>query len=154
MAFVIVQFLVPVFIYVGLPQLLGAYRYRWVLGLACAVFMVSWWLPSPEIDGQQTSFMTHFFGGGVFAALLGLYVKLVRGWRAVWRVEAAALFMLVSSLGVLNELFEVVLYANGLMPHGIGDTSWDLVANTAGAFSFYAGYTAGQAWRSRSDSTK
>lgn len=89
---------------------------------------------------MQTEFVTHFVGGGVFTGLLWLYIKLVKRWRAAWWIEAVSLYALVSSLGVLNELFEFGLYHLELMPNGIFDTSWDLVANTSGALFVFAGY--------------
>jgi hypothetical protein len=120
-----------------------------LLAAACLVYAVSWYIPSPPIDGRDTAFMTHFFGGGVFSGLLWLYLKLILYWRARWFIELATLYVLVSSLGVLNELFEVFLYTQNLMPNGITDASWDLVANTAGALSFYIGYTIShRRWRS------
>jgi glycopeptide antibiotics resistance protein len=129
-----VSVVAPLVIFFGLPRLLGdQLEYRWLLLLACTVFMVSWLLPSPRIDGTQTEFVTHFVGGGIFTGLLWLYIKLVKKWQATWWVEAATLFALVSSLGVLNELFEFLLYHLDLVPNGIFDTSWELVANTAGA---------------------
>ncbi|MGB4967496.1 MAG: hypothetical protein WBO35_04820 [Candidatus Saccharimonadales bacterium] len=134
MQFFLVSVVAPVVIYFVLPRFLGERKqYRWLLLVACVVFMISWLLPSPRVDGMQTEFVTHFVGGGVFTGLLWLYIKLVKKWHAVWWQEAASLFALVSSLGVTNELFEFVLYHLDLMPNGIFDTSWDLVANTAGA---------------------
>lgn len=144
MVFLVVSVAVPLCIFFGLPKLLSSARHRWVLGAACLIFMVAWWLPSPLIYGQQTQFMTHFFGGGLFSGLVWLYIKLVKGWQAAWYGELMALFALVSSLGVANELFEVILWVAGQMPHGIADTSWDLVANTSGALAFYGGYVLGK----------
>lgn len=141
MQFLLVSTVAPLVIFFALPRLLKDTRsYRWLLLVACAVFMVSWLLPSPRIDEMQTEFVTHFVGGGVFTGLLWLYIKMVKNWRAAWWIEAALLYTLVSSLGVLNELFEFVLYNLDLMPNGIFDTSWDLVANTSGALLFYASY--------------
>jgi len=115
------------------------------------VFFLSWYLPSPLIDGKQTQFMTHFVGGGIFTGLLWLYIKLVKKWRAVWWVEAASLFALVSTLGVANELFEFVLFKLGHMPLGISDTSYDLVANTLGALSLYLVYVVARRTQQESD---
>ncbi|PID99275.1 hypothetical protein CSA80_00705 [Candidatus Saccharibacteria bacterium] len=147
-----ISVLVPLLLFFGLPRALGARKHRLLLASACLLFAISWYLPSPDIDGRQTAFMTHVFGGGVFCGLLAVYLKNVLGWRTSWWREAAALFALVSSLGVINELFEVVLWRFNLMPNGISDTSWDLVANTLGALLFFLGYKAGQ-W-SRSAWTK
>jgi hypothetical protein len=132
---------VPVLVYSLVSRLLNTGKqYRWLLVSACLTFFVSEFLPSPHIHGMQTEFTTHFIGGGVFSALLGLYILRVKRWVWAWYVEAVALFALVSSLGVLNELFEYALYYAGYMPKGIYDTSWDLVANTLGAACFFVGY--------------
>lgn len=155
MQFILVSTVAPILIFLLLPRFLNDRKsYRWLLLLACIVFMVSWLLPSPKVDGMQTEFVTHFVGGGVFTGLLWLYIKLVKRWRAAWWIEAVSLYALVSSLGVLNELFEFGLYHLELMPNGIFDTSWDLVANTSGAMVFYLGYKIGRRWRLRSDSMK
>ena len=131
---------VPLLVYVLVPKIISAGKeWRWLLFVACIVMSFSWFLPSPLVDGQETQFMTHFVGGGVFTGLLWLYIKLVKGWRAAWWVEAASLFALVSALGVINELFEIVLYVTGGMQQ-LGDTSWDLLANTLGAAFFYIVY--------------
>ena len=128
---------VPIIVYFVLPQLISvrSTTYRPVLALAGLLFLVSWYLPSPLVNGEQTHFMTHFVGGGLFTATLGAYILLAtkRTTRYAWYYEAAMLYALVSALGVANELFEVMLYRVGLMPAGISDTSWDLVANTLGA---------------------
>ncbi len=144
MQFTIISIVIPLALYAALPLLLRSSRYRVLLAAACLVYAVSWYLPPPDIFGRQTAFMTHFFGGGVFCGLLGLYIQLVKKWRPKWYVELGALFAMVSSLGVLNELFEVWLWVIGLMPQGIADTSWDLVANTTGALVFYLSY---KVWR-------
>lgn len=136
---------VPLLVYVLVPKIIGASKaWRWLLFVACVVMSLSWFLPSPLVDGRETQFMTHFVGGGVFTGLLWLYIKLVKQWRASWWVEAASLFALVSALGVVNELFEIVLYVTGGMQQ-LGDTSWDLLANTLGAAFFYVVYVCGVA---------
>jgi len=141
MIFYIVSIGVPVAVYLLVPKLIGAKKqWKWLLLIAVTVFFVSWYLPSPKIDGQQTQFVTHFVGGGVFTGLLWLYIKLVKKWHAPWWIEAAPLFALVSTLGVTNELFEFVLFKAGHMPNGISDTSYDLVANTLGALSVFLMY--------------
>lgn len=141
MLFHIVSIAAPVMVYFVTPRLIHVGKqWKWLLFLACLLFFISWYIPSPKIDGQQTQFFTHFVGGGIFTGLLWLYIKLVKKWHAAWWVEAASLFALVSSLGVTNELFEFVLFKTGHMPHGIADTTYDLVANTLGAFSLYLVY--------------
>lgn len=141
MIFYIVSVGIPLAVYLLVPRLIGAGRqWKWLLPTAGFIFFVSWYLPSPKIDGQQTEFVTHFVGGGLFTGLLWLYIKLVKKWHAVWWVEAASLFALVSALGVANELFEFILFKMGHMPHGISDTSYDLVANTLGATVLFIVY--------------
>lgn len=142
MIFQIVSVVVPLVVFSGAYYGLERFGkdpkpYVWLLWMACLLFFVSWYLPSPLIDGKDTAFVTHFLGGGVFSGLVGLYLKLSTGWRAHWVVEGVWLFALVSALGVLNELFELLLYVLGGMPEGIGDTSWDLLANTLGAFTVW-----------------
>jgi hypothetical protein len=142
MIFDVVAVGVPLLVYACVPKFLKAGReWRWLLFAACLIMFISWYIPSPKIDGQQTQFFTHFVGGGIFTGLLWLYVKLVKKWRAAWWLEAVSLFALVSTLGVTNELFEFVLFKLGQMPHGITDTSYDLVANTLGALAFFAAYS-------------
>ena len=149
MVFNFISVLIPFALFFGLPKVLGFSNHRVLLAAACLVYAVSWYIPSPPIDGRDTAFMTHFFGGGVFCGLLGLYIKLIMDWRAKCYGELAALYALTSALGVLNELFEVLLYSQGLMPNGISDKSWDLLANTLGAATFFAGYTLSRVtWRS------
>lgn len=141
MLFFVVSIGVPLLVYAIVPRVLGAGRqWKWLLLVACTIFFVSWYVPSPLVGGKQTQFMTHFIGGGIFTGLLWLYIKLVKKWRAVWWVEAVSLFAFVSALGVANELFEFVLFELGQMPLGISDTSYDLVANTLGATVFYGLY--------------
>lgn len=106
---------------------------------ACVLFSVSLFLPSPIIDGEDTEFFTHLLGGGVFSGLLWLYfLSHIKPHR--WYVELLHLFVLVSVLGVANELFELLTYALGFNPKSLSDTSWDLLANTLGVFLFYGGY--------------
>lgn len=145
MVFQIVSVVVPILVFFITPvivkQLKGdPHKYIKWLTAACLVFFVSWYLPSPLIDGQDTAFVTHFIGGGVFSGLLWLYLKKSLRWGANWWLEALSLFALVSLLGVTNEIFEIILYKLGGMPRGITDTSWDLLANTLGAVLVYVVY--------------
>src|SRR5690242_15585359 len=114
MVFVFISFAVPVVIFTFLPLVM-----KWLLGkepprdflllAACALFAVSWYLPSPLIDGMNTQFTTHFVGGGVFCGLLWLYVKRNLRWKAPWWLDALSLYATVCVLGVTNELFEFTL---------------------------------------------
>ena len=73
---------VPVVLAVAVPYVLRRQgftdekKYRWLLYLACVLFFISWYLPSPLIDGRDTSFTTHFVGGGLFTGLLWIYLVL------------------------------------------------------------------------------
>jgi len=116
-------------------------RYMPWLYAASVLYMISWWLPSPLIEGRDTSFTTHFLGGrGVYGHGLVLSEAIFEVERALAARKPFSLFVLVSTLGVANELLEVVLYVFGRMPNGISDTSWDLLANTLGALTFYLVY--------------
>ena len=112
----------------------------WLLYLACGLFMVSWFLPSPLIGGRDTSFTTHFVGGGMFTGVLWCYLKLSLGWRGRWPVEAFSVFALVSALGCINELFELGIVEIGLSRLTLDDTNWDILANSLGALVVYIAY--------------
>lgn len=117
-----------------------ARNYIALLAVGCIVYFVAWYLPSPIIDGLDTSFWTHF-AGGVATGFIWLYLlksRVIQLRGAIW--EVAVLFATVSSLGVLNELAEFVLVKLAIFPITLADTSWDLVANTLGAGMFYIGY--------------
>jgi hypothetical protein len=133
---------IPVFVYVVVRWLDRRYRIggnHAVLIIACALFSVSLFLPSPRIEGEDTEFLTHLIGGGVFSGLLWLYFT-SHMKRRVWYVELLQAFVLVSVLGVLNELLELLMHILGLNPKSITDTSWDLLANTVGVILFYGLY--------------
>lgn len=133
---------IPVAVYVAVRWLDKRYKVegnRALLGIACILFSASLFLPSPIIDGEDTEFFTHLLGGGVFSGLLWLYF-LPRLKPHPWYVEILHLFVLVSVLGVANELFELLTHTLGLNPKSLGDTSWDLLANTLGVFLFYGSY--------------
>lgn len=138
MIFLIVSIFVPIIVFFGLPQLLekskgGGRHSPAILSLACFLFFISWYLPSPEIQGQQTAAVTHFVGGGIFTGLIWIYIKEYLNWKAHWIVEAVSLLAFVSLLGVANELFELLVVTIGLANLQLTDTSWDLLMNTAGA---------------------
>lgn len=145
--FHIISVVVPVLVVYLLPMELlrrkvsteALYRYRWLLYGACGLFFISWYLPSPLIFGQDTSFTTHFVGGGIFSGLVWLYIRQVTGVRFGWSLDAFALFALVSALGVLNELAELFFAVVLGIDIRLTDTSIDLFANTVGALLVYAG---------------
>lgn len=145
MIFLIVSIVVPIVVYFGWPPLLQALSKqaptsKLSLAIGCLVFFISWYLPSPLIQGQNTQFTTHFIGGGIFTGFFWLYSK--QQLKANWNIliELASLYALVSALGVANELFEWLIVEIGGINFKLTDTSWDLVANTAGAICFWLLY--------------
>jgi hypothetical protein len=111
-----------------------------MLLLACFLFFISWYLPSPDIQGQQTAATTHFVGGGVFTGLIWIYAKQYLRWTKHWIIELFSLLALVSLLGVMNELFELLVVNLGLANLHLTDTSWDLLMNTLGAITVWVVY--------------
>lgn len=110
-----------------------------ILLIACVVFAVAIYLPSPQIHGMETQFVTHLLGGGVFTGLVWWYLRGVLPWQRSWWQELVTIFVMVSVFGVLNELYELFAY-EFLGKQTIADTSYDLLANTLGAVGFYALY--------------
>ena len=82
---------VPVTLAFAVPYVLRRHgftdeaKHRWLLYIACVLFCISWYLPSPLIEGRDTSFTTHFVGGGLFTGLLWVYLVLaMRCGRTGW----------------------------------------------------------------------
>lgn len=110
-----------------------------LLALACTLFALAMFYPTPLIHGQNTQFTTHLIGGGVMVGLLWIYfMPLMRKWE--WWQQAIMLYVAVSALGVLNELYELFAYEIGMSTVPLTDTSWDLFANTLGALIVYIVY--------------
>lgn len=150
--FLLISVIVPVVVYLASSWTVERYRggverYRWLLVVACILFFISWYLPSPLIDGQNTSFTTHFVGGGLFTGLVWLYFKYSLRLGGPWWLEGFSLFALVSALGCVNELFELFVVQAGLVNMSLADTSWDILANSLGAFVVYIGYLLYDSWR-------
>ncbi|MFZ2494479.1 MAG: hypothetical protein WAW60_01730 [Candidatus Saccharimonadales bacterium] len=110
-----------------------------LLVLACLMFSLSMFYPSPRINGQDTQFMTHLIGGGMMVGVLWLYC-IHRLQHFKWWQHAILLYAAVSALGVLNELYELWAFESGLTHIPLTDTSWDLLANTLGASIIFIGY--------------
>ena len=152
--FHIVSVVVPVVIAIGLPRLVEKKHQsraemppvRAILYSACILFFISWYVPSPLIHEEDTSFVTHFIGGGVFTGLLWLYLKQVLDWSSSWYLEIFSLFALVSALGAINELFELFLVETSISSILLTDTSWDILANTLGAVIVYGAYRVYDSW--------
>lgn len=82
--------------------------------------------------------MTHFVGGGVFSAFLWHYIKRARRLKLSLIYDLGGLFALVSTLGAINELFELMLVQLQIANILISDTSWDILANSLGALTGYS----------------
>ena len=138
MIFLLFSIVVPIIIWALLPWAMRKVTTRHfvrdgLLLAACLCFFISWYLPSPLIHGMNTQLTTHVIGGGIFSGLLWLYAKKQLGWSISWPFELVTVFALVSSLGVLNELFELAMVELHLTRLSGADTWWDLLANTLGA---------------------
>ena len=134
---------IPAVIYLVASAINRRYRVRkntWPLAIAALLFSSSLFLPSPIIEGSDTEFWTHFFGGGFFIGLLCLYFRPLIKRELAWYQELILLFMAVSSFGVVNELYELFAHQIGIFRESLDDTSWDLLANTLGALTFFVGY--------------
>ena len=144
MIFTFVSIFVPIVIYFLLPPVLGMFGGRNVsrtpLFFAAVLFFISWHLPSPLIEGNQTAFVTHFVGGGVFCGVLWLYLRNALNLSQSLFLDLIGMYFLTSGLGVVNELFEFVLTKLHLVRLTSADTWWDLVANTLGVLSFWLVY--------------
>lgn len=146
MIFVLLSILVPVLVCLLLPLVLETTTHkkspkRMLLIVAGVLYFLSWYLPSPDIQGQSTAATTHFIGGGVFTGFVWLYVARHFGWRDHWLVELLSLLALVSMLGVANELFELAAVQADLISISLADTPWDLLMNTLGALIFWLVYS-------------
>jgi len=109
----------------------------WLPILAAFLFVIAWFLPNIHISDETTTFQQHFVGGGMYCACLYVYFKKLFGWKLPLATSLIVLFAWVSAFGVANEMLEFTLTKLGLAQIGIGDTDWDLLANTLGAFMGY-----------------
>src|SRR3989344_6084378 len=113
MIFKVVSVLVPILIYWLLPKILEQLfgkkpvKKRALL-IAGLLFFIAWYLPSPDIHGQYTAFITHIVGGGIFSGFLWLYILKQLQFKLTFVQNLIATLVLVSVLGVANELFEVL----------------------------------------------
>ena len=106
--------------------------------LAAVLFIISFYLPTITISPETNTFQQHFVGGGIYSALLYIYIAQLLGKRHVnLLLDTFLLFAWVSTLGVANKLIEFVLFQSGLMALDMSDAYWDLLANTLGALTFY-----------------
>lgn len=150
--FNLMSVIVPITLAILVPRVLqknnhhGNPRLRLTLYLACFLYFISWYLPSPLIHGQDTGFTTHFLGGGIFTGLFWLYLKQTLHWKSHWITEFFSLFALVSALGCLNELTEIAIVEFGLYQMTLADTSWDILANSLGAILVFVFYVGARFW--------
>lgn len=146
MIFLFVSIIVPAFIFIFYPLIIERLskkqaKQNTLLLVTCFLYFVSWFLPSPLIEGRDTSFTTHVVGGGIFSGMLWLYTKQMLRLNSSWVIELLSLFAFVSALGVVNELFELIIFQLHLTSRlKITDTSWDLLANTLGVLLFWVIY--------------
>lgn len=131
----------------GLPYLVGQLArssdltvhssYNWMPPLAAVLFFVSYFIPEVSISNETNTFQQHFVGGGVYATLLFIYFQKLLGWKTQLLSSSAMLFAWISGFGAANELFEFALVKLDVTDITLHDTSWDIVANTSGAFVTY-----------------
>lgn len=117
-----------------LPYARGA-AYLW---LAALLWIAAFFVPNIPISSETTTFGQHFMGGAVATALLLYVVKVYKVRYRYWWQPWLAVYFFASGLGVVNELFELLVTASGYMWIDGSDVWWDLLANTAGAWMAYA----------------
>jgi len=120
-----------------IPAIKVKKSYDWLPVLAAFLFIIAWFLPNIHISKETTTFQQHFVGGGIYSACLYVYFKKLLGWKLPLIPSLIVLFAWVSAIGVANELIEFTLTKLNLAQIGTGDTDWDLLANTLGAFVGY-----------------
>ncbi len=142
MIFILASFLVPIFIYFFYSKILQHFSgkretNKWPLIVGGFLYFIAWYLPSPLIQGNQTAFVTHFIGGGIFTGFFWLYTKKQLQLKLHPFVDLVCLYIIVSTLGVSNELFELFANLAKLTTITGFDTWWDLLANSLGALTFW-----------------
>lgn len=113
---------------------------KFLPAVAGLLFFIAWFLPDVHISNQTTTFQQHFVGGGFYGALLYIYFKQALGWALKPLPDVVVLFAWISALGVANEMLEFALTQLNIGHISTGDTDWDLLANTLGAFVCYCIY--------------
>jgi hypothetical protein len=149
---ILLSIIVTVFSYFVIPNItdfcgLKKETSRNFLILACICYWISWYLPQPLIEGQNTQFMTHVVGGGIFTGFIWIYLR-SRIEHMNPLLEALSLYALVSMLGVSNELFELLVSKAHLVFIDPSDTWWDLFANTLGATIVWFAFRLNKAFKS------
>jgi hypothetical protein len=103
--------------------------------LAAFLFFIAFFIPDIHISKETSTFQQHFVGGGLYGACLYFYLKQVMSWKFSWLVDLLLLYAFTSSIGVANEILEFTLDKLNITQIHTGDTDWDLLANTLGAFT-------------------
>jgi hypothetical protein len=103
--------------------------------LAAFLFFIAFFIPDIHISNETSTFQQHFVGGGLYCACLYFYLKQLMGWKFSWLIDFVLLFAFASAFGVANELLEFTLDKLNITQIHTGDTDWDLLANTLGAFT-------------------
>ncbi|MCC7357553.1 hypothetical protein IT408_03550 [Candidatus Uhrbacteria bacterium] len=150
----ILTFIVSLFTLFGIPWIADQSGFKkmtsrtWLI-IACCLYAISWYLPQPLIQGQNTMFMTHFIGGGFFTTCI--WIHLFHHWTGKKSIllELISIFALISMLGVANELFELFISQIGLVNLDPSDTWWDLLANTLGAYTLWFFYSIGKSLKAK-----
>lgn len=112
-------------------------QYAWMPLAAAVLFFIAWFIPVVPVSPDTDTFQQHFVGGGLFCAVLFVYAKKLFGRRIGLLPSVLLLFAWVSAFGVANELFEFTITTLGIANVNLGDTGWDLLANTLGAVTGY-----------------
>lgn len=154
MFFIFISIIVPTVVYFGLPHIverIGGKRAvsKDLLIVACFLFFISWYLPSPLIQGENTAFTTHFVGGGMFSGLLWFYIRKHLSIKLSLLQDLLAIYTLASALGVANELFELAVSQFSIVDLEPFDTWWDLLANTLGAVLVWGVYSIYKFWNTQ-----
>lgn len=86
-------------------------------------------------NGRLGNIFLHSIGGGMATACTFEYFKRNLNLKFNWRVDFVALFFLVSTFGVMNEIFEFAADMSGWGIYSVDrfDTWRDFYANSAGA---------------------
>lgn len=145
----ILTFIVSLFTLFAIPWIANQTGFKqtnsrtWLI-IACVLYAISWYLPQPLIQGQNTMFMTHFIGGGFFTTCIWIHLHNQWAGKKSIILEFLSIFALISMLGVANELFELFITQIGLIHLDPSDTWWDLLANTSGAYVLWLMYIIGK----------
>jgi glycopeptide antibiotics resistance protein len=108
--------------------------WKWIA--AAIAFQLSAQIISNRMSDQFLgNILLHMIGGGITSTCLFFYMIRTFDVKINWRLQLALLFMFVSALGVLNELWEFSfeLLHLGKYSFDTHDTWRDLASNTFGS---------------------